>query len=338
VSFVRAQVDNLDISVSRGQATEVPFDFVDEAPGTVSLWIGGDASDLDDTTDATEVVGVVASFIATFTIPAQTTARQDLRLERDGVMVAVGTLHAEQGGRRVATQSYTVNISAAEVTVNASGVSSSVVSGLITSAVDALPVPADGLGTYYNNANAALARFDRSSLFRYGTVAGVSGTTSPTSLLASSLTIPANTLTAFVPASPADASSCTMVANGAVTNTTGSSRTMTYIATITQSANTCTWTLPLTVPNGTSSAPWRLEIDWTLLDTSGFTAPSGSAALVANGLTDVTVTSSPGFSDFDVTAAWTVTFTATPSFSSGVLSTSCLPGLDVRFRRSLYTA
>jgi hypothetical protein len=336
VSFVRAQVDNLDISVSRGQATEVPFDFVDEAPGTVSLWIGGDASDLDDTTDATEVVGVVASFIATFTIPAQTTARQDLRLERDGVMVAVGTLHAEQGGRRVATQSYTVNLSAAEVTVNASGVSSSVVSGLITDAVDALPVPADGVGTVYDNSNAALARFDRSSLFRYGIV-NVASTAVETTLLLDTITIAAGTLTEFVAASPDDVVRVALDAGGSMTNTTGSSRTITITPKITQGANSCIWPCVVTVPTGTTSAAWALDLKFAMVNSAGFTSPTGVARVTAHGLDTAAAGQVPGFSDFDLGQDITVDLTATNSFSSSVLICGC-NNLDLRFHQAVYQA
>lgn len=262
---------------------------------------------------------------AIFTV-TETTA-VDVVVFRFPIQVSTAT------GSRTGNTDFTVTDGSVSVTVD---VIAADVTAQITAAIDDLLEPGSGLGTYARNAGGVDYR-DRSSLFRYGIVT-VASTASATSLLASSLTIPANTLTVFNPSSPADASGMTITSGGLVTNTTGSSRTMTYIVTITQGANVCTWTMALTVPNGTSSAPWSMTIDAIPTLVSGLLAsPVGRGTLAAQGLTGVVANGSPGVSNFDVTEAWVLTFTATPSTSSSSLSTVCLPGIDVRLRRTIHT-
>jgi hypothetical protein len=294
---------------------------------TFSASLDGDVLDVDVSGSVLTVEFVAPAENGKYVLVVTETTSTDRTLFRFPVTVSTGH------GNRSSSTDFTVTDGVASIDVNVVGGSTT---AEITAAIDDLLEPGNGLGTYARDAGGIDYR-DRSSLYRYGVV-NVASTTDATSLLASSLTIPANTLTAFASGSPADASACSMVANGTVTNTTGSSRTITYIASITQSANTVTWTCVQTVPNGTSSAPWVLTVDWTFLDVSGFGAPSGAAWVVGNGLATAAAAAAPGFSDFDPTAAWTVTLTATPSFNSASLSVASTRGLDLSFRRALYTA
>jgi hypothetical protein len=245
VAFVRAEVDDLDISVSRGQATTWTLDFVDEAPGDVSLWIGGDADDLDDTTGATEVVGTVASFVATFVIPAQTTARQDLRLERDGEMVTSGTLYASVKGKRTSTQSYTVNLGATETTAQIVGGSPEVAAGLA-----ALPDLVDGIGTEQRNPSVTETTLDA---FRHtGAVATVTSTASETTL-AGPVTFAADALD--------NTRDCLRVnAWGNHTQDSGANRDLIFRLETQDGDTVFTWTFAA-VPASATARSWRISCD-----------------------------------------------------------------------------
>lgn len=147
-----AGLDEVTFTVPTGQDRSITSTWLDEdgvayTPGAVSLWIGGDDDDLDDTTGATEVVGVIVSNTVTFDIPATTTVSQLLRLELDGEMVGVGRLRTSKKGATTGTATFQIGTNTATVRVSGGGLGAHLTD--TTDAHDASAISlADALGHF----------------------------------------------------------------------------------------------------------------------------------------------------------------------------------------------
>lgn len=116
-----------NLKASAGVTQTVVFTEADDNEITsLSVWVGGTVSDVDDTTDATEYTATISGAsneIATVSIPIPESATSTpLRLELDGVIRTVGRLQPQTSGARVpATTGLTLATSSSSLSLTVSG-------------------------------------------------------------------------------------------------------------------------------------------------------------------------------------------------------------------------